>query len=80
MLAQELSFRVRIWDDLWRRLRDWQLADVWDLIVERTLAWLNQFRRLRVRYDMRPDIHETFLSLSCALICWHSLQKTGRTA
>jgi transposase len=37
--------------------------------VERTFAWLNQFRRLRVRYDKRTDIHEPFLALGCALIC-----------
>jgi transposase len=41
--------------------------------VERTFAWLSQFRRLRVRYDKRADIHEAFLSLGCALICWQSL-------
>jgi hypothetical protein len=45
-------------------------------LVERTFAWLNQFRRLRVRYDTRADIHEAFLSLVCALICWQSLRKT----
>ncbi len=27
-------------------------------VVERTFAWLNQFRRLRVRYEKRADIHE----------------------
>ena len=48
-------------------------------VVERTLAWLNQFRRLRVRYDKRADIHEAFLSLGCAMICWQSLSKTWRT-
>jgi len=26
-------------------------------VVERTFAWLNQFRRLRVRYEKRADIH-----------------------
>ena len=40
-------------------------------VVERTLSWLHQFRRLRVRFERRPDIHEAFLSLGCALICWH---------
>ena len=45
-------------------------------VVERTFAWLNQFRRLRVRDDKRADIHEVFLSLGCALICWQSLRKT----
>jgi transposase len=28
----------------------------WRWVVERTFAWLNQFRRLRVRYDKRADI------------------------
>ena len=51
----------------------------WRWVVERTFAWLNQFRRLRVRYDKRADIHEAFLSLGCALICWQSLRKTSMT-
>ncbi len=42
-------------------------------VVERTLSWLHQFRRLRVRYERRADIHEGFLSLGCALICWKRL-------
>jgi hypothetical protein len=46
----------------------------WRWVVERTFAWLNQFRRLRVRYDKRADIHEAFLSLGCAWICWQSLR------
>jgi transposase len=52
----------------------------WRWVVERTFSWLNQFRRLRVRYDKRADIHEAFLSLGCALICRPSLRKTWRTA
>ena len=52
----------------------------WRWVVERTFAWLSQFRRLRVRYDKRADIHEAFLSLGCALICWQSLRRTWRTA
>jgi transposase len=46
----------------------------WRWVVERTFAWLNQFRRLRVRYEKRADIHEAFLSLGCALICWRFLR------
>ena len=30
-------------------------------VVERTLAWLNCFRRLTVRYERRAAIHEAFL-------------------
>jgi transposase len=42
----------------------------WRWVVERTFARLNQFRRLRIPYEKRTDIHEAFLSLGCALICW----------
>lgn len=45
-------------------------------VVERTIAWLHQFRRLRVRYERRPDIHEAFLKLGCAIICWRFLAAT----
>jgi transposase len=48
----------------------------WRWVVERTFAWLNQFRRLRVRYDKRADIQEAFLSLGCAWICWQSLRSS----
>jgi len=43
-------------------------------VVERTLAWLNRFRRLTVRYERRSDIHQAFLTLGCALICFKALQ------
>jgi transposase len=51
----------------------------WRWVVERPFAWLNQFRRLGVRYNKRTDIHEAFLSLGCALICWQSLRKAWAT-
>ena len=47
-------------------------------VVERTLAWLNRFRRLTVRYERRQDIHQALLSLGCALICWNYLQDVTR--
>jgi len=50
----------------------------WRWVVERTFGWLNQFRRLRVRYEKRADIHEAFLSLGCALICWRALRHAGQ--
>ncbi len=46
---------------------------VYRWVVERTLAWLHQFRRLRIRYERRADTHEAFLTLGCALICWRFL-------
>ena len=38
-------------------------------VVERTISWLHQYRRLRVRYERRADIHEAFLQLAGCLIC-----------
>jgi len=38
-------------------------------VVERTFAWCNYFRRLRIQYERRADIHRAFLTLSCALVC-----------
>ena len=42
---------------------------VYRWVVERTLSWLHQFRRLRVRYERRGDIHKAFLTIGCAIIC-----------
>lgn len=46
-------------------------------VVERTMAWLHRFRRLNVRYERRPCVHEAFLTLACALICWYFLKPDG---
>jgi transposase len=42
-------------------------------VVERTLSWLNRFRRLKVRYERRSDIYRAFLHLAVSLICFHLL-------
>jgi transposase len=42
-------------------------------VVERTIGWLHQMRRLRTRFERRADIHQAFLTLGCALICWNHL-------
>ena len=44
-------------------------------VVERSFAWLHQFRRLRVRFERRADIHEAFLWLACGVICLRELQR-----
>jgi len=38
--------------------------------IERTLSWLHQFRRLRIRWDRKPEIHQAFLSLAAGIICY----------
>lgn len=45
-------------------------------VVERTLSWLHQFRRLRIRYERRADIHQAFLTLGCAIICHRTLKNS----
>lgn len=42
-------------------------------VVERPLAWINQFRRLQVRHERLATIHLAFTILACALICMRSL-------
>jgi transposase len=42
-------------------------------VVERTISWLHQFRRLRIRYERRTDIHMAFLTLGCIVICHRTL-------
>ncbi len=45
-------------------------------VVERTVSWLHNHRRLARRYDRRADIHEAFLTIGCALICHQHLTRT----
>ncbi len=37
-------------------------------VVERTISWLHGFRRLRIRWEKRDDIHEAFLGFATCLI------------
>ena len=39
-------------------------------VAGQSIALLHRFRRLRVHWEMRGHIHEAFLSLACAIICW----------
>jgi transposase len=42
-------------------------------VVERTFAWLHGFRRLRIPWERRADMHEAFLKLACCLIIHRQL-------
>jgi IS5 family transposase len=44
-------------------------------VVERDFAWLYGNRHLRVRYDRDDSVHEAFLHLACALICWQFIER-----
>jgi transposase len=38
--------------------------------IERTISWFHQFRRLRIRWERSPDMHQVFLSLAATVICY----------
>ncbi len=44
-------------------------------VVEQTIALWHQFRRLRTRFDRRDDVHEAFMKIGCAMICWRRLRR-----
>jgi transposase len=46
---------------------------VYRWVVEQTFALLHWFRRLRIRWEIRDDIHEAFLRLACSIICFRRL-------
>ena len=46
-------------------------------VVEQALALFHQFRRLRTRFDKRDDIHEAFMNIGCAMMCWRRLHNSG---
>ena len=43
-------------------------------VIERTLAWLHFFRRLRLRWERLPELHLAFMHLGCAVICQRYLR------
>jgi transposase len=45
-------------------------------VVERTFAWLHNFKRLLVRYERRGDIHHALLALGCSLVCFRRLRSS----
>lgn len=67
MLRRELRKR-RIKPILYRRRKDKRHKRLWP--VERTQSWLNQYRRLKVRYDRLQAIHQAFINIACT----HMLQ------
>jgi transposase len=45
-------------------------------VVERTFAWLHNFKRLLVRYERRAEIHQAVLALRCCLVCFRRLRNS----
>ena len=49
-------------------------------VVERTFAWLHQFRRLRLRWERRPELHAALMHLACAFISQRFLRGVATQA
>lgn len=41
--------------------------------VERTIAWLFGFRRLRIRFDICDERFYAFVLLACSMVCYRTL-------
>src|SRR5712671_3437380 len=37
--------------------------------IERSLSWLHQFRKLKMREEKYPSTHEALMLLACSVIC-----------
>ncbi len=42
--------------------------------VERTISWLKQFRRLRIRWDRLLENFQAFVQLASGIIAWRKLK------
>ena len=45
-------------------------------VVERTISWLHQYKRLALRWEHHTDLHNGLVSLACSLICYRKLKTT----
>ena len=45
--------------------------------VEQSLSLMHQFKRLRVRDDRDDQVHEAFMTLACAIMCWRRLHSSN---
>ena len=43
-------------------------------MVERSLSWLHQFRKLRMREEMSDTTHEALMLLACAIVAHRYLK------
>jgi hypothetical protein len=48
---------------------------VYRWFVEQALALMHQFKRLRVRDDRDDHVHEAFMTIASAMICWRRLHQ-----
>jgi hypothetical protein len=39
-------------------------------------SWLNRYRRLKIRRERQDGVHQAFLDIACALICWRYARRS----
>jgi hypothetical protein len=44
-------------------------------VVERSLSWLHQFRKLRMREEVSGSTHEALMLLACAIVAHRFLKR-----
>ncbi|QCU31095.1 transposase [Burkholderia pseudomallei] len=44
--------------------------------IERSFAWLHNFRRLPIRFERLAAVHEALMEIPACIICWRQLRKT----
>jgi transposase len=54
------------------KARDPQVPERWT--IERTNAWLHNYRRVATRWERRPDLYLAFVRLACSLIICRRLE------
>jgi hypothetical protein len=42
------------------------------MVVERTHGWMNRFRRILIRWEVREDTFVAMLHLACSIISWRA--------
>ena len=58
-----------------RRRKTWEQEYKERWHVERTFAWLGNYRRLLVRYERSLVVYEGFFTIACFMICLRKLLK-----
>lgn len=50
---------------------------IYGWVVEHAFALLHWFRRLRIRWERRDNIHEAFVRIGCSVVCWRRLKNNS---
>ena len=69
LIAPHRRGRVRPPTNDGRRLRRYKRR----YVVERTFSWLQSFRRVATRYEVKVDLYDAFVAMACAFVALNKL-------